>query len=93
MTLDELLPETIAQHLQAPRTAVADLPQVALDNLQLIELRHGRPITLPISDDGDSPATSPEWAALTATGELAAILREKRAGQLWPHRNFLSAST
>jgi tRNA pseudouridine55 synthase len=93
VTLDELSAETISQHLQAPRTAVADLPQVALDALQLIELRHGRPITLPISNDGGSLATSPEWAALTSTGELAAILREKRAGQLWPHRNFFSAST
>ena len=65
---------------------------MALDESQLIELRHGRPIAIPTSDVSDSPATtSPEWAALTPTGQLAAILREKRAGQLWPHRNFLSA--
>jgi hypothetical protein len=61
-----------------------------LDDSQLIDLRHGRPITIPAKGLSGSPdTTSLEWAALTPTGQLAAILREKRAGQLWPHRNFV----
>ena len=92
--LDHLDIETIAQYVQPPLIAVADVPKVALDESQLTELRHGRPIAIPTCDVSTSPATtSPEWAALTPSGQLAAILREKRSGQLWPHRNFSSTST
>ena len=31
---------------------------------------------------------SPEWAATDASGELAAILFEKKPGELWPRMNF-----
>jgi tRNA pseudouridine55 synthase len=86
--LDELTTETVTKHLQPPTTAVPELPKVVLDDTQLNEIRHGRPIAIP-GDVGGSPTVAgPEWAAVTAAGALAAILREKRPGQLWPHRNF-----
>jgi tRNA pseudouridine55 synthase len=89
VALDELSAETVAKHLQPPTAAVTELLKVVLDAAQLHEIRHGRPIAIPTSDLGGSPgATSPEWAAVSAAGELAAILREKRPGELWPHRNF-----
>jgi tRNA pseudouridine55 synthase len=89
VALDELSAETVAKHLQPPMAAVTELLKVVLDAAQLHEIRHGRPIAIPTSDLGGSTgATSAEWAAVTAAGELAAILREKRPGQLWPHRNF-----
>jgi tRNA pseudouridine55 synthase len=87
--LDELSAETVAKYLKRPSTAVTELPEVVLDDAQLNEIRHGRPISISTSVLGESPvATCPEWAAFTATGELAAILREKRPGEFWPHRNL-----
>jgi tRNA pseudouridine55 synthase len=90
VTLDALTSENCTRHLLSPLTAVADLPCVTLDDTQLTEIRHGRPIekTDCLSDVRCSTTPS-EWAAVTSAGYLAAILREKTAGQLWPHRNFL----
>jgi tRNA pseudouridine55 synthase len=89
-TLAELTIDTIAKYLQPPRTAVIDLPTLMLNESQLIDLRHGRPITVSTSGIERSPSrASAERAALTPDGRLAAILREKLAGELWPHRNFL----
>jgi tRNA pseudouridine55 synthase len=84
VALDELSAETVAKHLKPPITAVTELPRVELDDAKLNEIRHGRSISL----SGSAGAASPEWAAVTATGELAAILREKRPGELWPRRNL-----
>jgi tRNA pseudouridine55 synthase len=87
----ELNDETLGRHLQPPLTAVAGLANVMLTDSQLHELRHGRPISNS-TGDVDIPPTpvSAEWVAIAPTGELAAILREKRPGQLWPHRNFMA---
>jgi tRNA pseudouridine55 synthase len=84
VALDELSAETVSKHLEPPITAVTELPKVELDDAQLNEIRHGRSISF----GGSAGASSPEWAAVTATGELAAILREKRPGELWPRRNL-----
>jgi hypothetical protein len=36
-----------------------------------------------------APPPGQEWAAVAASGELAAILVEKREGELWPRVNFV----
>jgi tRNA pseudouridine55 synthase len=90
VAMESLTAETMTNHLQPPQAAVADLPIITLDDAQLAEIRHGRPIALPADVPREPPAgASCEWAALDSAGKLVAILREKRPGQLWPHRNFI----
>jgi hypothetical protein len=87
--LEDLTGEALARHLQPPWAAVAHLPCITLDDSQLAEIQHGRPIAAPDTDREPGASTPREWAAMTPMAELAAIVREKRPGQLWPHRNFL----
>jgi tRNA pseudouridine55 synthase len=88
--LDNLTNDTVVGHMQPPLNALRELPQIALTEKQLIELRHGRPIEMkglvrPLAE-ASSPLT--EWAAVDPAGNLAAILFEKQPNQLWPARNF-----
>ena len=84
--LEELTAESLPHNLQSPLAAVADLPRVTLSDEQLEEIRHGRPIAF-LSGGAGSPAdATSEWAAIDAAGQLAAILREKRPGELWPEK-------
>jgi len=89
--IDDVTAETLLRELQPALTAVADLPRVVLTDGELAEIRHGRPIAM--RGDANPPAETDaehlEWAAMDPAGQLAAILREKRADQLWPVRNFL----
>jgi tRNA pseudouridine55 synthase len=91
IALDALTNDTVTEHLQPPLTALKDLPQIALNEKQLAELRHGRPIEMrnvkrPPVASAAAPHT--EWAAVDPAGSLAAILFEKHPNQLWPARNF-----
>ncbi|MCI0331855.1 MAG: tRNA pseudouridine(55) synthase TruB [Planctomycetes bacterium] len=88
LALDEATLDAVTQRLQPALTAVADLPRVALTESQLIELRHGRPISASQSRSV-SAAKSTEYAAVNVAGRLVAILREKRPGELWPDSNFV----
>jgi tRNA pseudouridine55 synthase len=89
----ELTFEAVTKYLQPAVAAVADLPTVMLADSQLNEIRFGRPIAIPAGIPGGIPSSTPrEWAGITGSGELAAILREKSNGQLWPQRNFLTAA-
>ncbi len=85
---DDLTPESLARHLQPALTAVADLPRIELSEAQLTEIRHGRPIPTSADAKPASVPTATEWAAVDPAGQLAAILVEKRPGQLWPACNF-----
>ncbi len=85
VTLDDLATETIAQALAAAADcccrrakwrwmiATHRTPPRPADRHPHVRRQRPR-----------RPATSPEWAALTPAGQLAAIFREKRPGQLWP---------
>jgi tRNA pseudouridine55 synthase len=90
LPLDDATADALTQHLQPALTVVASLPRVSLNDLQLVELRHGRPIVRNASADPLSGGDAPEYAAINAAGELVAIVREKRAGELWPESNFMS---
>jgi tRNA U55 pseudouridine synthase TruB len=91
-----LTKENLAGHLLPALTAVRQLPRVELGDVQLTEIRHGRPIATPASATPTAEAVSPatgaakEWVAVDAAGELVAILFEKYPGQLWPRVNFAS---
>jgi tRNA pseudouridine55 synthase len=86
----ELTSQSLQQQLQSPLAAVADLPRVHLSLMELAEVRHGRPVDVsqPLSRTGILNSSQIEWAAVDAVGNLVAILRQKRPGQLWPTMNF-----
>ncbi len=91
VALDALTNDTVAAHLHPPLEALTDLPQIALTEKQLAELRHGRPIELRSAmrpDKESVAAANTEWAAIDPSGRLAAILFEKLPNQLWPAKNF-----
>jgi|tagenome__1003787_1003787.scaffolds.fasta_scaffold20941279_2 tRNA pseudouridine55 synthase len=89
ITLDPLSPQTLLQNLQPALTAVCDLPQLTICDAEIVEIRHGRPIPMPLGHESKLPLTdAPEWAATNDRGELKALLIEKRPGQLWPQHNF-----
>lgn len=94
IALDRVSPETLLQNLQSALTAVCNLPQLELNEPQLIEIRHGRPIPMSPTHESKPPLTNrPEWAVVNASGELKALLFEKRPGQLWPLHNFDGSSS
>ncbi len=88
LALDDATSDTVAQHFQPALTAVADLQRLTLTESQLVELRHGRPLSKSATD-GPPKDAADEYAAIDVTGQLVAILREKRPGELWPKINFV----
>jgi tRNA pseudouridine55 synthase len=91
LSIEEVNGSVLDQHLQPAQTALADLPQVTLTEAQQIEIRNGRPILRPwLAFPASIAVSSNELAALDNTGRLAAILFEKRPGELWPRINFPS---
>jgi tRNA pseudouridine55 synthase len=85
--LNELRGETLAAHLQPPLAAVTDLPRLTLAAPETIALRHGRPIPKSILGTQSFHASG-EMVAVDEGGELVAIVREKRPGELWPGKTF-----
>lgn len=85
VALDHITLEIVQKDVQPALSAVSELPSIALTDLQLIEIRHGRPISF---DPRPNVTKDAEWSAVNAAGELVAILREKCPGQLWPESNF-----
>lgn len=96
VTLEGLTAEVAIEKLQPPLEALGQLPRIDLSEGQLVELRHGRPITVAGLVHPLAEASSPreeagerlEWVGVDAAGKLAAILFEKQPGWLWPVRNF-----
>ena len=99
--LDTLTAEEMTQSLQPALGAVARLQRVQLNAAQLVEIRNGRPIRIPPPlgmgprretilppAEAGSPGAVIEWAGIDEAGELAAILIQKSAGELWPRLNF-----
>lgn len=89
LSLDELTATSVAEKMQPALVAVGNLRRISLDAAQLAELRYGRPILSDIRERTPGPADAEEYAAISPSGELAAIVREKRVGELWPTANFL----
>jgi tRNA pseudouridine55 synthase len=89
ISLDRLSPEMLLQNLQPALAAVSDLPLIKLSEAQIVEICHGRPIPMPARSETEPPLIDDqEWAAVNASGDLVALLTEKRPGQLWPQHNF-----
>jgi tRNA pseudouridine55 synthase len=89
IALDRLSLETLQQNLQPAIAAVSDLASIELNDAQIAEIRHGRPIPMPADREANVPRMNDlEWAAVNADGQLVALLIEKRPGQLWPVNNF-----
>lgn len=94
VTPDDLDLAALERNLQPALVALPDVPRVALTDAQLIEIRSGRPILSSWLASEPSPSEKRqgegalELAALDPTGQLAALLYEKRPGELWPAMNF-----
>jgi len=85
--IESLDPEQIEQHLAAPLTAVEHLPRLEVTDAQLTELQHGR--RLAISELGVRPKSPDEvLAAVDSTGQLIALVSERRPGMLGSVCNF-----
>ena len=93
--LDDLKSEAdVLPNLHPPLSAVTSLPRVMLTDDQHIEIHHGRPIARPTGATGRASVTATtEWAAVDESGQLVAILYDKRAGEFWPAMNFSSQFT
>lgn len=69
--------------------AVVDLPAARLDEQALRAVAHGQPIVLPALSEA-APSAGEVAAGLTATGELAAVLRYDAERRVWrPEKMFL----
>ena len=79
----KLTTANLVDHLLPPRTAVEHLPGIELSPEQLVEVGHGRMITMDVSRP---PAA--EYAAVNRQGQLIAILAPGRKGWLRPVRNL-----
>lgn len=90
--LDELNIDNLVQYLLPPLTAVSGIPRITLNESQLKEIGHGRPIEKPVATVPSEPKIEVEWAAVDGAGRLIAILYEKRPGQLWPALNFFQSN-
>jgi tRNA pseudouridine55 synthase len=95
LAMDQLSEPTFQEHLQSAIVALGDMPRVTLNDAQLTDVKHGRPIrleALEIPEESMRGAvtskSSSEWAAVDDGGQLVAILYERTDGQLWP-RHYL----
>lgn len=79
---ETLTAEVLVARLHPPSIAVAGLPSVTVDEREVRTLNYGRSI------EKQSPAETPELAALTADGRLASILEPAGPGRWKPRHNF-----
>jgi tRNA pseudouridine55 synthase len=86
--LQDLTTESLSSCLQPALTAVPDLPCIVLDDAQLADIRHGRPIAASIRQYPAPVEHASEWAAVDSAGRLAAILCRRRANEFWPAKNL-----
>jgi tRNA pseudouridine55 synthase len=87
--LDELTAGNLLRHLQPALAAVAELPRIMISDAELARLRNGLPISLPPAAIQPNDRLDGEWAAMDPAGCLAAIVFEKRQGELWPALNLV----
>jgi len=87
LDVEQLHSELVESNCIAPLAAVADLPRLKLSDSQWGELRHGRLIS--VEESGVVLKSSEEvFVAVNASGQLVAIVREKRPGLLGAVNNF-----
>jgi tRNA pseudouridine55 synthase len=75
-------------HLQSPALLVAGLSSLTVTPAELRELQHGRPIQADPQRYSKQTSPTEEIAALDASGNLVALLDQRRPGQLMATRNF-----
>jgi len=90
---DSLTRENIAASLLPPRAAVPDLPAISLDEDELHTIGRGMPVAVSpervtMALQATSNAAAEEWAAIDASGRLAAILKPLGEGRFTPTKNL-----
>ena len=87
LDIEQLDGERIEKNLVPPLAAVSHLPRLVLSDSQWEELRHGRLIS--VEEAGVVSKSEEEiLVAVNSSGELAALVREKRPGLLGAVSNF-----
>jgi tRNA pseudouridine55 synthase len=87
--IDDFGSDTLRKYLRPPTHAVIDLPQMPLSEAELAEIRHGRAVKRPSSNESGTAADPRECVATDYHGRFVAILYEKRPGEYWPRINFI----
>ena len=82
LPLDALTPDTLDKRLLPARSALMQVPQVAISDDEQSRLVHGQTIHRPVAS-GDR-----EWAAINVAGDLVALLARREDGSLGPTRVF-----
>ncbi|QDU91051.1 tRNA pseudouridine synthase B [Pirellulimonas nuda] len=80
---EALLETPIAERLISPRLLFKDEECLFCNEAELEELRFGRPVTGDCPGPGDGP-----WGVIGPDGRLAAMVRLKPDGKLWPKHVF-----
>ena len=89
LRVEDLNAESLVKQIQPPLLAVTGLPRISLTKAQLLEVYHGRPILISwLPDNVEGLKGGADIVAVSSAGQLAAILFEKRPGELWAHMNF-----
>jgi tRNA pseudouridine55 synthase len=88
LQLDELNAESLLRRIQPALSAVETMQRVIVGDAELSRLRNGLPIAA-VSAEPSAGDDAAEWAAVDAAGGLAAIVVEKRPGELWPAINLV----
>jgi tRNA pseudouridine55 synthase len=88
VSLEALTDRTLAGCLKPSLSALGHMPRVYINEFQLEQIRHGR--CVPADEVGGFQTSPPEieYAAIDTAGNLAAIVRERRPGELWPKLNL-----
>lgn len=82
LPLDALTPDTLIERLLPARSALTQVPEIAISDEEQSRLVRGQTIQRPVAS-GDQ-----EWAAINADGELVALLARRVDGSLGPTRVF-----
>ena len=82
LPLDALTPDTLIERLLPARSALTQVPEIAISDEEQLRLVRGQTIQRPVAS-GDQ-----EWAAINAAGNLVALLARRVDGSLGPTRVF-----
>ena len=80
--LDTLTPDTLVERLLLARTALTQVPQIAISDDEQLRLIRGQTIHRPVA------SSDSEWVAINAAGDLVALLARRDDGSLGPARVF-----
>ncbi|MCA9114125.1 MAG: tRNA pseudouridine(55) synthase TruB [Planctomycetaceae bacterium] len=77
---EELSRDNLAEHCLPATTALPEVPQLLLTQAETAEIKHGRPLTLPVADDRLEVLQTAEATATTAADGLEVAVMAAEGG-------------